>query len=67
MAIDHDLSTGKCPVMGARRKRSAGHPTMRTGGRIQLNLKFLHPQSPLGRSYGQGLQTMLTHSKQASS
>jgi len=47
MAIDHDLSTGKCPVMGARRNAAPGHPTNADWWPAQLNLKFLHPQSPL--------------------
>ncbi|MGC2301771.1 peroxidase family protein, partial [Candidatus Binatus sp.] len=46
MAIDHDLSTGKCP-MGARRNAAPGHPTNADWWPNQLNLKFLHPQSPL--------------------
>src|ERR1700719_3337159 len=48
MAIDHDLSTGKCPVShGARRNAAAGHPMNADWWPDQLNLKFLHPQSPL--------------------
>jgi catalase-peroxidase len=46
MAIDHDLSTGKCP-MGARRNLAPEHPTNADWWPDQLNLKFLHPQSPL--------------------
>ena len=46
MAIDHDLSTGKCPL-GARRNAAPGHPTNADWWPDQLNLKFLHPQSPL--------------------
>jgi catalase-peroxidase len=46
MAIDHDLSTGKCP-MGARRNAAPEHPTNADWWPNQLNLKFLHPQSPL--------------------
>ena len=47
MAIDHDLSTGKCPMTGARRNAAPGHPTNADWWPDQLNLKFLHPQSPL--------------------
>ncbi|MGC2755729.1 peroxidase family protein, partial [Candidatus Binatus sp.] len=48
MAIDHDLSTGKCPVSpGARRNAAPGNPTNADWWPNQLNLKFLHPQSPL--------------------
>jgi catalase-peroxidase len=48
MPIDHDLSTGKCPVSrGARRNAAPEHPTNADWWPDQLNLKFLHPQSPL--------------------
>ena len=48
MPIDHDLSTGECPVShGARRNAAPGHPTNADWWPDQLNLKFLHPQSPL--------------------
>jgi catalase-peroxidase len=48
MAIDHDLSTGKCPVSpGSRRNAAPGNPTNADWWPNQLNLKFLHPQSPL--------------------
>ena len=48
MPIDHDLSTDKCPVSrGARRNAAPGHPTNADWWPDQLNLKFLHPQSPL--------------------
>jgi catalase-peroxidase len=49
MAIDHDLSTeSKCPVVGgARRNAAPGHPMNADWWPNQLNLKVLHPQSPL--------------------
>ena len=55
MAIDHDLSTGKCP-MGARRNAAPGHPTNADWWPNQLNLKYPTPSVPPVRSYGQGVQ-----------
>ena len=46
MAIDHDLSEGKCPFTGARRHNAGSGPTNVEWWPNQLNLKVLRQNSP---------------------
>ncbi len=46
MAIDHDLSEGKCPFTGVRRHNAGGGPTNAAWWPNQLNLKVLRQNSP---------------------
>src|SRR6201997_1645830 len=46
MAIDHDLSEGKCPFTGVRRHNAGSGPTNADWWPNQLNLKVLRQNSP---------------------
>jgi catalase-peroxidase len=46
MAIDHDLSEGKCPFTSVRRHNAGGGPTNADWWPNQLNLKVLRQNSP---------------------
>jgi catalase-peroxidase len=46
MAIDHDLSEGKCPFTGTRRHNAGSSPTNADWWPKQLNLKILRQNSP---------------------
>jgi catalase-peroxidase len=46
MAIDHDLSEGKCPFTGIRRHNAGNGPTNADWWPNQLNLKVLRQNSP---------------------
>ena len=46
MAIDHDLSEGKCPFTGVRRHNAGSGPTNADWWPNQLNVKVLRQNSP---------------------
>ncbi len=46
MAIDHDLSEGKCPFTGVRRHNAGSAPTNADWWPNQLNIKVLRQNSP---------------------
>ena len=46
MAIDHDLSEGKCPFTGVRRHNAGSGPTNADWWPNQLNIKVLRQNSP---------------------
>src|ERR1700726_3607565 len=46
MAIDHDLSEGKCPFTGVRRHNAGSGPTNANWWPNQLNIKVLRQNSP---------------------
>ena len=53
MAIDHDLSEGKCPFTGIRRHNAGNGPTNADWWPNQLNLKVLRQNSPQSDPMGE--------------
>jgi catalase (peroxidase I) len=62
MAIDHDLSEGKCPFTGVRRHNAGSGPTNAAWWPNQLNLKVLRQSSPNPILWAR-ISIMLTNSK----